>query len=156
MHENRIYSLKITCGESYPDVPPEVRFSSRVNLPFVNQTNGKVDPSKLPVLGSWTRTNSLESVLVEIRKCVAPFLNSICREGLTLFFFNKKKGNGILQQQKTASASGRFELLRNLGEEWHWLCTIVATYTILQRPSAFCSISASLCNSYSPTNPVNQ
>jgi ubiquitin-conjugating enzyme E2 variant len=32
--------------------------------------NGKVDPSKLPVLGSWTRNNSLESVLVEIRKCV--------------------------------------------------------------------------------------
>ena len=70
VHENRIYSLKITCGASYPDVPPEVRFNSRVNLPFVNQTNGKVDPSKLPVLASWSRNNSLESVLVEIRKCV--------------------------------------------------------------------------------------
>jgi len=75
VHENRIYSLKITCGESYPDVHPDVQFLSRVNLPFVNQTNGKVDPSKLPVLASWNRSNSIESVLVEIRKEMASFNN---------------------------------------------------------------------------------
>jgi ubiquitin-protein ligase len=83
VHENRIYSLKITCGASYPDVPPEVRFNSRVNLPFVNQMNGKVDPSKLPVLASWTRNYSLESVLVEIRKWVPFFMNFIYRRWLT-------------------------------------------------------------------------
>lgn len=71
VHENRIYSLKITCGNSYPDAHPDVQFISRVNLPFVNQTNGKVDPSKLPVLAHWTRNSSIEHVLVEIRKCVA-------------------------------------------------------------------------------------
>jgi ubiquitin-conjugating enzyme E2 variant len=75
VHENRIYSLKITCGASYPDIPPEVRFNSRVNLPFVNPSNGKVDPSKLPVLASWIRNNSIESVLVEIRKEMASFNN---------------------------------------------------------------------------------
>jgi ubiquitin-protein ligase len=68
VHENRIYSLKITCGESYPDVPPTVQFLSRVNLPFVNQTYGTVDQSKLPVLANWTRNYSIENVLVEIRK----------------------------------------------------------------------------------------
>jgi ubiquitin-conjugating enzyme E2 variant len=73
VHENRIYSLKIVCGASYPDTPPEVRFNSRVNLPFVNSTNGKVDPSKFPVLAAWTRNNSIESVLVEIRKCVLSY-----------------------------------------------------------------------------------
>jgi len=68
VHENRIYSLKITCGESYPDSPPAVQFLSRVNLPFVNQTDGKVDSTKLPVLSSWSRNSSIETVLVEIRK----------------------------------------------------------------------------------------
>ena len=70
MHENRIYSLKITCGEEYPDKPPTVRFLSRVNLPFVNQTNGAVSPNDLGVLRDWNRNKSIETVLVEIRKYV--------------------------------------------------------------------------------------
>jgi ubiquitin-conjugating enzyme E2 variant len=72
VHENRIYSLKIHCGDSYPDRPPTIQFVSRVNLPFVSQTDGKVDPSKLPVLASWSRNSSIETVLVEIRRFVRP------------------------------------------------------------------------------------
>ena len=72
VHENRIYSLKITCGPKYPDDPPDIQFLSRVNLPFVSQLNGKVDQSKLPVLANWNRSQSLESLLVEIRKSVTP------------------------------------------------------------------------------------
>ncbi|KAH9479892.1 Ubiquitin-conjugating enzyme spm2 [Psilocybe cubensis] len=75
VHENRIYSLKITCGPAYPDARPEVEFISRVNLPFVNQMNGKVDPAKLPVLANWSRALSIEHVLVEIRKEMASFNN---------------------------------------------------------------------------------
>lgn len=68
VHENRIYSLKIVCGETYPDHPPLVQFVSRVNLPFVNQHDGKVDPGKIAVLGHWSRNSSLETILVEIRR----------------------------------------------------------------------------------------
>lgn len=71
VHENRIYSLKITCGPSYPEARPDVQFLSRVNLPFVNQINGKVDFTKLPILANWSRNLSIETVLVEIRKFVA-------------------------------------------------------------------------------------
>ncbi|KAF8511803.1 UBC-like protein [Hysterangium stoloniferum] len=71
VHENRIYTLKIFCGDNYPDEPPILQFVSRVNLPFVNQIDGKVDPSKITVLSSWKRTNSLETVLVEIRREMA-------------------------------------------------------------------------------------
>jgi len=42
---------EIVCGESYPDQPPLSQFISRVNLPFVNQQDGKVDPGKIAVLG---------------------------------------------------------------------------------------------------------
>lgn len=41
-HENRIYSLKIHCGDEYPDVPPDVTFLSRINLPCVHPVTGKV------------------------------------------------------------------------------------------------------------------
>jgi len=70
VHENRIYSLKIHCGDAYPDLPPTIQFVSRVNLPFVSQTDGKVDPNKLPVLANWNRNNSIETILVEIRRFV--------------------------------------------------------------------------------------
>ncbi|KAI9428970.1 ubiquitin-conjugating enzyme/RWD-like protein, partial [Lactarius indigo] len=75
VHENRIYSLKIFCGEQYPDRPPTIQFISRVNLPFVSQTDGKVDPTKLPVLSNWNRNSSIETVLVEIRREMASFNN---------------------------------------------------------------------------------
>jgi ubiquitin-conjugating enzyme E2 variant len=42
VHENRIYSVKIHCGPNYPDTPPEIAFTSRINLPCVNPQNGKV------------------------------------------------------------------------------------------------------------------
>jgi len=71
VHENRIYNLKIECGQSYPDAAPEVSFLSRVNLPFVNTTSGRVEKHKLPVLAHWERNFTLETVLVEIRKEMA-------------------------------------------------------------------------------------
>ncbi|KAF9434521.1 E2 ubiquitin-conjugating protein mms2 [Entomortierella beljakovae] len=71
VHENRIYSLKLHCGEQYPDVPPTVSFLSRVNLPCVNQTSGRVDPSKLSCLSNWKRTYGLENVLIDLRREMA-------------------------------------------------------------------------------------
>ena len=71
VHENRIYSLKIFCGDDYPDKPPSIQFNSRVNLPFVSQIDGKVDQNKLPVLANWNRSSSIETILVEIRRFVS-------------------------------------------------------------------------------------
>ncbi len=42
VHENRIYSLKMHCGDEYPDKPPEIQFISEINLPCVNPRNGQV------------------------------------------------------------------------------------------------------------------
>jgi ubiquitin-conjugating enzyme E2 variant len=68
VHQNRIYSLKIHCGESYPDSPPTIWFLTRINLPCVNQQNGKVEPNLLAVLTHWKRQYTLETVLIELRK----------------------------------------------------------------------------------------
>ena len=76
VHENRIYSVKIHCGDEYPDKPPLVKFITRVNLPFVNQTDGSVVATELPVLRDWNRNKSIETVLIEIRKYVG--LKSCC------------------------------------------------------------------------------
>ena len=105
MHENRIYSLKITCSESYPDSPPSVQFISRVNLPFVSPADGKVDPHKLPVLAHWSRASSIETVLVEIRRCV--FALRCLRK--VLGFMRASclclQGDGVVQQSETAPAA---------------------------------------------------
>lgn len=40
--DNRLYELRVHCGEQYPDLPPRVRFVSRINLPCVDQHTGEV------------------------------------------------------------------------------------------------------------------
>ncbi|BGO95570.1 hypothetical protein NBRC10512_007827 [Rhodotorula toruloides] len=71
VHENRIYSLSIRCGPQYPDVPPEITFLTRINLPCVDQSTGKVSPNKLGVLANWKHQYTLETVLVELRRDMA-------------------------------------------------------------------------------------
>ncbi|GBE59249.1 ubiquitin-conjugating enzyme [Babesia ovata] len=68
--ENRIYCLEVYCGEQYPDVPPVVKFLTRINLPGVDQS-GNVMASHFPGLKNWKRTSSIETVLVDIRRHMA-------------------------------------------------------------------------------------
>lgn len=54
-HENRIYELKMECGPNYPREPPVIHFVSQINLPGVNQTDGKVDKNYVAILRDWER-----------------------------------------------------------------------------------------------------
>ncbi|BEJ15784.1 hypothetical protein CspHIS471_0503890 [Cutaneotrichosporon sp. HIS471] len=69
-YENRIFSLSIYCGDKYPDLPPVVKFESRINLPCVDQ-HGLVDLARVRSLQQWRRDYSLENVLVELRREMA-------------------------------------------------------------------------------------
>lgn len=71
VHENRIYSVKMECSDKYPEQPPKIQFVSMVNLPCVNQRTGEVEPSKLPCLTNWKRENTMETVLIELRRYMA-------------------------------------------------------------------------------------
>ncbi|PGH18564.1 hypothetical protein AJ79_00343 [Helicocarpus griseus UAMH5409] len=68
VHENRIYSVNLHCGQDYPDNPPAVSFVSRVNLPCVDPRTGKVDLTKIPRLSVWKREFTMETILIEIRR----------------------------------------------------------------------------------------
>lgn len=60
------------CGGQYPDLPPTIHFISQVNLPCVNPRNGAVDPKQLPCLANWKRENTMETVLIELRRYGSP------------------------------------------------------------------------------------
>ena len=64
--EGRIYSLSIKCGEKYPDVKPEIRFITQINMVGVDKNTGIVYNS--PMLNNWKRNCSLKSLLTELRK----------------------------------------------------------------------------------------
>lgn len=64
------------CGAKYPDEPPAIQFVSQVNLPCVNPHNGVVDPKQLPCLAQWKRDNTMETILIELRRCVSPYVGS--------------------------------------------------------------------------------
>ena len=68
MHDGRLYTLRLVCGEDYPDRPPTVRFVSKLALGCVNPSTGAVDAKHLRMLGSWSREYTIESILVELRR----------------------------------------------------------------------------------------
>ena len=63
--ENRIYFLTITCGPEYPEKPPVLAFTNKINIPSVNQANGRVE--NLPQLKNWKNTTTIENLLVALK-----------------------------------------------------------------------------------------
>uniref|UniRef100_A0A0X3PUY0 Ubiquitin-conjugating enzyme E2 variant 2 n=1 Tax=Schistocephalus solidus TaxID=70667 RepID=A0A0X3PUY0_SCHSO len=73
--ENRIYTLNIRCGENYPDVAPEVKFLTKINMDCVD-SNGKVDASKVPSLRAWCRGMYIRNVLYDLRTLMTDKANA--------------------------------------------------------------------------------
>ena len=65
--DNRIFFLNIKCGPNYPMQPPEVSFTSKVNLPCVNQQNGRVEPHKFAVFANWKSDYDMEKTLIGLK-----------------------------------------------------------------------------------------
>ncbi len=64
--ENRIYSLAINCGNDYPNKAPDFKFNTKVNLPFVNQANGKIE--NFSFLKNWKSEYTIDRILLELKK----------------------------------------------------------------------------------------
>ena len=65
--DNRIYFLTIKCGQNYPAQAPEVYFMSKANLPCVNQSTGKVEPSKFAMFAHWKEEYNMEKILIGLK-----------------------------------------------------------------------------------------
>ncbi len=55
-HENRIYRLRMECGQDYPRAPPKITFITMINLPGVHETKGTLDNNKIEFLRLWEST----------------------------------------------------------------------------------------------------
>merc|ERR1719244_2527335 len=77
-YENRIYSIKITCGPKYPDEPPVVKFATKINISFIC-ADGTVNRNNVQLLARWKRHPTqfnIHQVLVELRKAMVLKENS--------------------------------------------------------------------------------
>ena len=72
--EGRLYELRVTAGDDYPNRPPTVRFISRVNLTGVDQNTGEVK-GDFPALQQWNRNMTIESVLVALKNSMGVPMN---------------------------------------------------------------------------------
>mmetsp|Transcript_7034 Transcript_7034/g.19982 ORF Transcript_7034/g.19982 Transcript_7034/m.19982 type:complete len:139 (-) Transcript_7034:95-511(-) len=71
--DNRIYSLAITCGPSYPDKPPAVKFCTQINMGCVD--GGGELKTTWPPLAHWRRDFTVEYLLLQIRQEMASSAN---------------------------------------------------------------------------------
>eukprot|EP00475_Leptophrys_vorax_P041572 TRINITY_DN78352_c0_g1_i1.p2 TRINITY_DN78352_c0_g1~~TRINITY_DN78352_c0_g1_i1.p2 ORF type:complete len:146 (+),score=29.64 TRINITY_DN78352_c0_g1_i1:116-553(+) len=67
---DRIYTVKVHCGENYPEEPPTVRFVEKINMDCVDK-RGNVT-SKLDALKNWNRDMSIFELLGAIRDAMVP------------------------------------------------------------------------------------
>mmetsp|Transcript_4666 Transcript_4666/g.5832 ORF Transcript_4666/g.5832 Transcript_4666/m.5832 type:complete len:152 (+) Transcript_4666:106-561(+) len=68
---DRIYTLNIVAGPSYPNDPPLVKFVQKVALPCVN-SKGQVDYTKLNNF-HWNQDRCIFEILVAIRQMMLPY-----------------------------------------------------------------------------------
>lgn len=64
--DNRIYFLIIHAGDDYPVKPPTLQFTSKINIPSVDQSNGKVT-SKFIGFANWKPDHSIETCLIALK-----------------------------------------------------------------------------------------
>ncbi|VDM01101.1 unnamed protein product [Schistocephalus solidus] len=64
--QQRMFFLNIKCGQEYPDVRPEVKFTSKIAMTCV-AADGKVDHTKVPALRDWKRGMYIRDILIALR-----------------------------------------------------------------------------------------
>jgi ubiquitin-conjugating enzyme E2 variant len=72
VHDSRIYTLDIECGEKYPQEPPKVKFVTCIHMNGVDHRNGEIDYQNFPPMKHWnSSTSTLESLLTDVRREMA-------------------------------------------------------------------------------------
>ena len=65
--DNRIYFLNIVTDDTYPAQPPKISFTSKINIPSVNQSNGQVT-NNFSGFKQWNANSSIEKCLIALKQ----------------------------------------------------------------------------------------
>ena len=79
-HDSRFYELRISVPESYPAVPPKVRFVSKINMNCVDKNTGEILYNKVPATKKWNRNVGIEQILISLRAEMASDANRRMRQ----------------------------------------------------------------------------
>lgn len=66
-YDGRMYTLRIYCGDDYPEKAPVVRFISKICMKGVDP-NGLVNHKELPILNKWLYGYTVQTLLKELRR----------------------------------------------------------------------------------------
>ena len=66
--DNKFYGFEITCGDNYPKSPPNIKFNTKINLPFVKQNDGTINSNLWPILKNWTEKTKLQDILQALKQ----------------------------------------------------------------------------------------
>ena len=73
--DSRIFFLEIICGDDYPNTPPIVKFTSKVNMDCVDSSTGDIIISKFDVMNHWDSSYSMEKILSGLKDKMANSTN---------------------------------------------------------------------------------
>nr|CAI5844066.1 unnamed protein product [Callosobruchus analis] len=132
-YENRMYSVKVECGQRYPDEAPTAKFISRININCINSNTGVIDPSKPKVGIRSFVTNKKGTAFI---KCQTEQETEVLKEEI-----KNKMGDNYKVDNRQVPVLARWQrdyTIKTVLQELRRLMTLKENMKLAQPPEGSC------------------